>query len=67
MCKLNFRDIPEPPLNPPERKRKVYADCLVCEEPIFEFEDCYEFNEPNLKGCICDRCADSHRMWEVRV
>lgn len=59
-----FRNIPERSLEPPEDGRQVYADCVVCNESIKEYDDCYEFD--NL-GCICMTCATGALRIEVTL
>ena len=64
MCRVNFKDVPERSLEPPEDRRQVYADCVVCGEPIREYDDCYEFE---FIGCICERCVSEARRVEVTL
>ena len=57
-------NIPERTLEPPEDRRQVYADCIICGEPIKEFMDCYQFDSI---GCICEACAEQAHRIEVTL
>lgn len=64
MKRIDFRNIPERSLEPPEDGRQVYADCSICEESIKEFDDCVEL--PNHQ-CICMNCINKYTKLEVTL
>lgn len=64
MCRVNFRNIPERSLEPPADRRQVFADCVVCEKPIKEFDDCLDL--PNV-GYVCMHCVDKYKRIEVTL
>lgn len=55
---------PEPSYEPPEDSRRVFADCIICEDPIREGDDAYDI--PNYGYC-CARCIRSAKISEVEV
>lgn len=57
-------NVPERSMIPPKDARQVYADCVVCNDSIKEYDDCYEF--PNI-GCVCMTCATRHLRIEVTL
>ena len=55
-----MKRIPEMPLDPPEDRRAVVADCVICGAKIREYDDMWEL--PDV-GCVCERCIeDAHRI-----
>ena len=63
MCKINFK-VPERNLEPPEDRRQVYADCMVCDESIREYDECLELPDGQ---CICSKCVKKHTKLEVTL
>lgn len=61
---MNYYDIPDAPLEPPEdRRRKVFI-CPICEEPIYEGEDYYDI--PELGPC-CEECISDAKRYDAEV
>lgn len=56
--------IPEPSLDPPEDDRRVYGECVICEEDIMEYDDLYDI--PSF-GICCTRCIERARRIEVTI
>lgn len=64
MKRTIFNSIPEPNLNPPEDKRRVFASCTICDDDILEGDDAWDI--PNYGYC-CARCIKGARIIEVEV
>ena len=56
--------IPEPSLEPPEDRRRVFASCPICEEEIREGDEAYDIPD---YGYCCARCIKSAHICEVEV
>ena len=57
-------NIPEPPLDPPEDKRKRVYSCAICDDDIREGDEYYDL--PKLGKC-CARCIDDAHCYEAEV
>lgn len=62
--KQTMFNIPEPNLEPPEDRRKIFASCPICEEPIREGDEAWDI--PNYGYC-CARCISDAHIHEVEV
>lgn len=56
--------MPERSLEPPEDKRKIFATCKICEEPIKEGDDAWDIPD---YGYCCAGCIKDARIIEVEV
>jgi hypothetical protein len=59
---LNYYDIPERNLEPPEDTRKRAFSCAICEEGIMEGDDYFEI--PGLGPC-CEGCIDDAKRHDA--
>lgn len=59
---MNYFNVPERPIDPPEQElRKVYT-CEICNEDIYEGEDCYKIPD---YGVCCTHCIDECKCYSV--
>lgn len=61
---MNYYDIPERRLDPPEDTRKEVYHCIICDEPIYEGDDYYDI--PGLGPC-CEPCIDDAHCYEAEL
>lgn len=62
--KRMYSSLPERGLEPPEDRRKVFAECPICEEPIREGDEAWDI--PNYGYCCASCMRDAHIV-EVEV
>ena len=59
---MNYYNMPERPLDPPEpRLRKAFI-CSICDEAIYEGSDYYQI--PGLGPC-CEECIGDCRRYDA--
>lgn len=61
---MNYYDIPERPLDPPEDKRKRVYSCAICNEDILEGDDYYDV--PTLGPC-CETCIEDSKCYDAEL
>lgn len=61
---MNYYNIPERPLEPPEDKRAVVCRCIICEGEIREHDDYY--NIPDLGPC-CEECIEESKCYDAEL
>lgn len=61
---MNFYNIPERPLDPPEDGRPVVYKCKLCGEPIREGDDYYDID--GLGHC-CEVCIEDSKKYDAEI
>ena len=61
---MNYRDIPERDLNPPEDRRETVYRCMICDDPIREGDDYYEV--PGFGPC-CEGCIEESKKYDAEL
>lgn len=61
---MSLFNIPEPPIDPPEDKRKRVYSCAICDGEILEGEDYYDI--PGLGPC-CEECIEGAKCYDAEL
>jgi hypothetical protein len=61
---MNYYDIPERRLDPPEYTRKEVYHCRICDGDILEGDDYYDI--PGLGPC-CEECIADAKRYEAEL
>lgn len=61
---MNYMNIPERSLEPPEDRRKVCYVCACCGEEIREGDEYWDLRSAGL-GVLCERCVDDAHHYDA--